>query len=452
MATQQQPRISGICNADGVLVQADEALTSLQRACGGEIGERLAIPALLALVELARSTGIRMSRSFSAFDGEATINGWAELQPVADAQNARSVEIYILSWHRGHAEDSGAERVSVSPEHKPASEITLRLDENLRVIAHDCDAPDAAEFARALKSQPLRSLTEMVSSDDVELTDETHWRLLNGISVAIPGSPREWTLSLEPLGPKTSGFVASLSASSALPGDAYQAASSGSDFPVVSRELTPALRQPISRIIANAETIRAKLAGPLAEEYADYAADIASAGQHLLALIEDLAELDDIEDATFEITPRRIDLADVARRAAGILGGRAREKSIVVVPPQDGETLPAFAEYRRALQIVLNLLGNAVRYSPEESQVWLRCDTVGDFATLTVADQGQGMTDAEQDRAFNKFERLGRDEAGGSGLGLYISRELARAMNGDITVESAKGQGARFTLRLPALS
>ena len=452
MATKPQQRITAICDAKGVLTRADEPLASLQQACGGEIGGVLMIPALKPLVELARSTGIRMSRAFSASDGETNIQAWADLQPTPGGRTERSVEIAILSWHAESDPDADADRPASVAHPSHTGEITLRLDGDLRVLAHDCDVPDAADFVRNLKSQPLRLLTDVLSSEEVDFTEHTHWRLLDGTTVSIPGSPRVWTLNLDPLGPQASGFVASLTAQSALPEEAYAENQQGGDIPLVSRELTPALRQPVTRIIANAETIRSKLAGPLAQEYADYAADIATAGQHLLALIEDLAEIDDIEDAAFQTVPRRIDLADVARRAAGILGGRAREKSIGIVPPQDGESLPAFAEYRRALQIVLNLLGNAVRYSPEESQIWLRCDTFGDFATLTVADQGHGLTEEEQLRAFDKFERLGREDKGGSGLGLHISRELARAMNGDITVESAKGQGARFTLRLPALT
>jgi signal transduction histidine kinase len=81
--------------------------------------------------------------------------------------------------------------------------------------------------------------------------------------------------------------------------------------------------------------------------------------------------------------------------------------------------------------------------------VWIRVDTDDLWATVTVADQGPGISDEDQARLFGKFERLGRNDAGGSGLGLYISRRLARAMHGDIVIDSAPGQGARFTLRLP---
>jgi signal transduction histidine kinase len=68
---------------------------------------------------------------------------------------------------------------------------------------------------------------------------------------------------------------------------------------------------------------------------------------------------------------------------------------------------------------------------------------------VTVADQGPGLSEAEREAVFEKFERLGRSGGGGSGLGLYISRKLARAMGGELSVDSAPGQGARFVLELP---
>ncbi len=169
-----------------------------------------------------------------------------------------------------------------------------------------------------------------------------------------------------------------------------------------------------------------------------------------MALIDDLADLEVVEAADFSAAPDKIDLADVARQAAGILGVRAREKSITIVAPALGETLPAVAEFRRVLQIMLNLVGNAIRYAPKGSHVWIRLEPAGNQARVVVADQGPGLTAEQQPRVFDKFERLGRSGDGGSGLGLYISRRLARAMGGDLTVESAAGEGARFILAVPA--
>ena len=129
---------------------------------------------------------------------------------------------------------------------------------------------------------------------------------------------------------------------------------------------------------------------------------------------------------------------------------RARERGIGIDAPREGESVPAVGEFRRVLQILLNLVGNAIRYSPEGSVVWLRAEREGARARIVVADQGEGLSAEQQERAFEKFERLGRSGGGGSGLGLYISRRLARAMGGELTVESAPGQGARFTLDLPS--
>jgi signal transduction histidine kinase len=118
--------------------------------------------------------------------------------------------------------------------------------------------------------------------------------------------------------------------------------------------------------------------------------------------------------------------------------------------PADDETLPATGEFKRALQILMNLLTNAIRYTPEGGQIWIRADREADLAALIVADQGKGIAPEDQARIFEKFERVDATEAGGTGLGLYIARRLARAMSGDLAVDSAPGQGSRFTFTLPA--
>ena len=101
------------------------------------------------------------------------------------------------------------------------------------------------------------------------------------------------------------------------------------------------------------------------------------------------------------------------------------------------------------LQILLNLVGNAINYSPAGSHVRVSVEGVGGRALIAVSDEGPGLAPAQAAKVFDKFERLGRGGDGGSGLGLYISRKLARAMGGDLTVESTPGEGARFTLELP---
>ncbi|GMM94422.1 sensor histidine kinase [Qipengyuania sp. MTN3-11] len=446
----------GRVDAEGCLVEADGPLVNLQHACGGDIGGPLAIPELLGLVAKSREFGLRLSRQFGAIDGEERVTAWAEIEPrMAENGAVDTVELRMSNWQTEAYDPDSSEATDLLHKslRRELSELTARLDPQQNLLAVEVDAPDLTRLGMAMETGIGRPWTDFVSFPGNAHEQPLHWRLLDGAQCTVEGSKRRWKADLEPLGrgePGAGGFRLSLSSEQALPLGQFGTSGSSATVPSLGRDLSPVLRQPINRIIANAETIRTKLAGPLAEEYSDYAADIATAGQHLLSLIDDLSDLEVVESEDFVTAPDRIELADVARQACGILGVRAREKGIQLVPPTKGETQLAIAEFRRVLQVLINLIGNAVRYSPEGSQVWVRLDRIGERAMICVADQGQGLDSEQQSRVFEKFERLGRSGDGGSGLGLYISRRIARAMDGDLTVESAPGQGARFTLSVPA--
>jgi two-component sensor histidine kinase len=443
-------------DAEGRLIEAGEPLASLQEACGGTLGEAIAVPELRSLVEKAGHYGLRLARQFNAVDGENRISAWVEIAPELSEDGVlEACAIDVVSWHSEELPpenelDAARRRVEIN---RHLADCTARLDPRQGILSVVTEAPDLAGFLEATRNAIGRPWTDFVTLPGNAHEQPLHWRLLDGSRCEIEGSSRQWTAHLEPLGhgqPGSAGFVLYLTADTPDPVRIETGSASGVEGASFGRDLTPVLRQPINRIIANAETIRTKLAGPIADEYSSYAADIATAAQHLLALIDDLSDLEVVESDQFVTAPDRIELADVARRACGILGVRAQEKGITLVPPVEGESQLAIAEFRRVLQILLNLVGNAIRYSPDDSQVWIRLDRIGNRALITVADQGHGLDQAQQARVFEKFERLGRSGDGGSGLGLYISRRIARAMDGDLTVESAPGQGARFTLSVPA--
>lgn len=447
----------GSVDAEGRLTAADEPLAGLQHACGGHIGGTVAVPELLALVTKAQRFGLRLARQFRATDGEEKITAWVEIEPTtATDGSVTGCELAIVSWNTEDLppEDQVEAARRRSEIARNLSDLTARLDSAQRVLSVQVDAPDLTRLELAMQAGIGRPWTDFVDFPGNAHRQPLHWRLLDGAECTVQGSKRSWTTHLEPLGqpePGSAGFVLHLSANKPLGFHELELGETAApDAPSLGRDISPVLRQPINRIIANAETIRTKLAGPLAEEYSDYAADIATAGQHLLSLIDDLSDLEIVESEDFVTAPDRIDLGDVARQACGILGVRAREKGTTLVPPVKGEGQLAIAEFRRVLQILINLINNAIRYSPEGSQVWVRLDRIGQRAMITVADQGHGIPDDQQEKVFEKFERLGRSGDGGSGLGLYISRRIARAMDGDLTVESAPGQGARFTLSVPA--
>jgi signal transduction histidine kinase len=101
------------------------------------------------------------------------------------------------------------------------------------------------------------------------------------------------------------------------------------------------------------------------------------------------------------------------------------------------------------MQILVNLMVNAIRYSPDDGAIRLSFASTEGAVAVTVSDQGPGIAAGDEQRIFERFERAHPNE-GGTGLGLAISRRLARSMGGDVSLDSAPGEGARFTLTLPA--
>jgi len=441
------------CDGADRLLEADEPLAGLQLRCGGELPGPIAIPALLALVRKARKARLPMARTILAVDDGKPISTWAAVSPAGEGTT-----LELSQWKLAGDQPVDAQ----APEDllRQLSEAHLLLDAEQRVLAGQVRAPDLGQFGKALAAGAGRYWTDFVKLD--ALTDHwaehrgghpqpLHWRLLDDAAFTVAGSPRCWRARILP---RSGGGFELLAIPDAIDRLPHEAADAAGGLPawnsLLGRDLAPALRQPIARIIANAETIRTRLAGPLADEYANYAADIAEAGRHLMGLVEDLADLEAVEAPDFSPAPDHIDLGDCARRAAGILSVRAQERGIVLITPPETEHAPAIGEFRRVLQVLLNLLSNAIRYTPGHSTVSLSCGTEDDVAWISVSDEGEGLTSDQADRVFEKFERLGRSGDGGSGLGLYISRRLARAMGGDLNVASTPGKGASFVLSLPA--
>jgi hypothetical protein len=433
------------------LIEADEPLAGLQRRSGGELPGIIASPALLELVRRARLYQLRLARAIKAQDDAEQVTAWVEVAP-EDGGGGCTIELATWQTTPLRQDEPAEAAVRSTLIARRLAELSARLGPRQELLSVESETPDLTALVQRMREGFGRPWTDFVELESQSTPQPPHWRLLDEASLRVEGSERDWCARLIPLGvaePGSAGFELLLIAGQPLPDTPAEVPASSSFSAALGREIAPVLRQPIARIIANAETIRTQLAGPLAEEYSSYAADIATAGEHLLALLDDLVAMEVVEDEQFAPAPDQIDLADLARRAAGILGVRARERGVAVQAPRPDESAPAIGEFRRVLQVLLNLLGNAIRYSPEGSQVQLSVQRVGSRASVTVADQGPGLSKEQQARLFDKFERLGRTGDGGTGLGLYISRRLAHAMGGELTVESAPGQGARFTLALP---
>ncbi len=451
--------VLGQVDVDGLLLAADPLLMRLHLRCGGKEGGPLAVPELAALCRLSRRLGMNLSRPVQASDDDCRIEMWVETR-LASPERDQPLSLSIIDWK----EYSHDESVKMDPARdrdfdRLEGRGAIRTDAALRIIAQQMPGNVARNFDAI--GQSLLDIYDVIPPS-------AHAKLLEAVAERQPirnqrvrqksGAQALFLLQGQPLIDKAGVFAGYRFIATPddptedqAAGDADSKSASGkliSDS-LFGMQLGPALRQPLGKIIANAETISGKLEGPLRGDYASYAKDIASAGRHLLDLVNDLSDLEAIERPEFTVAGDDIDLVDLAHRAAGLLAVKAADHQIRIELPDEGDKLPASGEFRRTLQILVNLIGNAIRYSPDGSVISLRVSAEQGFARISVTDQGAGIAPEDQERIFEKFERLGRSGDGGSGLGLFISRRLARAMGGSLTVTSEAGQGSTFTLALP---
>jgi signal transduction histidine kinase len=436
--------VTGRVNLAGQLVSADLRLSRLQERAGGKIGEELAIPSIAGIVRLARTLGILISRSVISASGDHDLELLVRAKPDADG-----VSLTIGGWTpRAPRQPWLVPQNNPSDHRNSAATWTWVVDDKLRFleavgVGHEILVGQTVTDAFRLLENDRGGMpildAALLRSDFVDqhavLRSEPQQEVLLSGRVRFDQSGA------------FAGYAGVTRDAAELATGETLVAPIDSSF---TEKLDMALRGPLSRIVASADSIGSQTEGPLRRDYADYAGDIASAARHLLALVDDLSDLQTIEQPDFNVEVENIDLADLARRAAGLLKVRAGDQQVVIDQPANDDVLSARGDFRRVLQILLNLIGNAIRYSPAGSTVTIGLGREGDDAIIVVADQGKGIDPADQVRIFEKFERVDPSEPGGSGLGLFISRRLAQAMGGDIAVDSAPGQGARFVLSLPA--
>jgi two-component system phosphate regulon sensor histidine kinase PhoR len=210
------------------------------------------------------------------------------------------------------------------------------------------------------------------------------------------------------------------------------------------------LRTPITAIRGYAETLQSGALNDPATA-AKMVDIILRQSERLSELVEDLLELSRLESKQLQLAAQPIDLADAAQRALEAVRPKARPRGTsieVTVPPG----LQVLGDQRAVEQIVLNLVDNAVKYSPNGGRVQVTAARHGDHVEMRVKDDGPGIEAKHLTRIFERFYRVdkGRSrEMGGTGLGLSIVKHLVTAMGGDVRCESAPGQGSTFFVLLP---
>ena len=216
------------------------------------------------------------------------------------------------------------------------------------------------------------------------------------------------------------------------------------------------LRTPLNAIIGFSNILREEMFGPISNRrYVDYAGDISDAGQHLLALINDILDMAKIESGKFQLSNDEISIDTMVAGCLRHLDERAKSQGLTL-NVNIARNLPRLqADERRMRQILLNLLTNAVKFTPERGSITVNAwrDESGDLL-LSVKDTGIGMMPQDIPKALAPFEQidsgLSRKQEG-TGLGLPLTKSLVERHDGTMTIESALGQGTTVIVRLPAV-
>ena len=211
------------------------------------------------------------------------------------------------------------------------------------------------------------------------------------------------------------------------------------------------LRTPINATLGYTELMEMEVAGPVTPRQRDYLGRVRRTQQHLLGIITDLLNYSRIEAGQMEYDLAPVPVARIIETVLLMVEPQALAKDLALARGPCPPELMALADRAKAEQIVLNLLGNAVKFTPAGGTVTIGCQVEGARVAITVADTGEGIPADQQASIFEPFVQLGRSLTSGhegTGLGLAISRDLARAMGGDLSVRSAPGEGAVFRLAL----
>lgn len=435
---------------DGRIVSADPRLLALQADAGGQADGVLAIPPVASVARLSRTLGIVVSRGILVGGDHRDLDLWVRAQPDGD-----DVVLAVSGWQP-------VEKRAESPDHVRLRTAMLeRLDQDgswsCNALLGLTSVSPALTDAAIEPATPITALLrfEPDADDEMPILDALARQCAFSRQIAVLRDVPRARIALrgEPVRDddgRFAGFSGKYRWIARGEGvRAKQAVGAPSAPGLLPSGIDRSLRAPLDRIIADADAIAQRRDGPLRQDYVGYANDIAAASRHMLGLVDDLGDLQAVESLGFAVEAESIDLSEIVRRAASLLRVRAADRKVKIDVTDADSDLMVRGDYRRTLQILVNLIGNAVRYAPEGTAIWVRLEEDVDLAVVIVADQGHGIAVSDQDRIFEKFERVDPSEPGTSGLGLYISRALARAMGGDITVDSAPGQGARFALTLP---
>ena len=436
-----EPRpVFGRLDRSGRLVSADPALESLQREAGSALGQPLALPQISAVADLARNLRTPVSRPALAASTDHDIELWVTATPEGD-----EIALSLEGW--SERAPAGPRLAAILGGGAEADTGGARnewaADEELRIISLSADLAEMlCVDPDNVAGQPLTRVVRLEEDDNGEMPLISALAARRGFTGQHARSRSDDSREVILSGDVVTGADGSFAGfRGSVQPDGAAAPAEPARTTAFDHALDEVLRSPLDRIIESAERIVERADGPLRSDYAGYGNDIAAAARHLLSVLTSMSDEQKADQHS-------IDLAGLAAEAVVMLESSADDQGVIIQPDGRGP-LMASGEERAVIQILVNLIGNAIRHSPQGGMIRLSFRSAGGRASVSVADDGPGVDAADQQRIFERFERA-QSRGEGTGLGLAISRRLARSMGGDVTLDSAPGEGARFTLTLPS--
>jgi len=211
------------------------------------------------------------------------------------------------------------------------------------------------------------------------------------------------------------------------------------------------LRTPLNAIIGFSEVLVNRMFGELNEKQDEYLKDIFASGQHLLSLINDILDLSKIEAGRMELELADFDLPSAIDNALIVVRERASRREITLGHSVDERLGPIRGDERKVKQVLLNLLSNALKFTPEGGRIDVSAAEHDGVAEIAVTDTGVGIAPEDQEAVFEEFRQVGTADkkVEGTGLGLALSRKFIELHGGKIRVKSQVGHGSTFTFTLP---
>ena len=211
-------------------------------------------------------------------------------------------------------------------------------------------------------------------------------------------------------------------------------------------------RTPLTSLRMAVHLCTEQVAGPLTDKQAELLHAAREDCDRLQGMVDDFLDLSRIESGRVELYPLPTNVSDLMMGAVDEFKADADAKGVILTAEVSLHELSVLADHDRIGHVFSNLIGNAVRHTPKGGSITLGAETIDGSVRFTVADTGTGVPKEYQERIFERFYRVPESGHKGTGLGLYIAKEIVRAHGGEIGVESEPGKGSRFWFTLPSAS